>query len=248
MYIQNTISGDAGHNAYPDTGASGYKKEDDLTKELWQLVQNKLEGLGYKTVDCTPYGQRFSSVGSSLKYRCDTANSSGATFHLCIHFNAGGGHGVEAYAISSKEIAKQLVDEIAKLGFRNRGIKDGSSLYVVKNTDMPCVLLECCFVDSKEDMDRYNSESMANAIVKALTGIDIPTVAKLYYVRTGEFLGEVNVLNLYNKYFGICERFYVNALREGAMYFTSQYLTKEQCLSIVDVMLNDGLWAGVVEE
>jgi hypothetical protein len=246
MFIQGIISGDAGHNAYPDTGASGYRQEDELTKELWLLVQSKLKSLGYTVMDCTPYGQRFKSLTKSLEYRCTTANASGSVFHLCIHFNAGGGNGVEAYAMSAKVMAQQLVDEIAKLGYTNRGVKDGSWLYVLKNTAMPCVLLECFFVDSKEDTDRYNKEAMANAIVKALTGIDI--VSKKYYVRTGKFYGEVNVLNWYNKYFGICQRFYVNAVQKGEMYFTSQYLTKGECQSIVDAMTNDGLWAEIVEE
>lgn len=249
MIIKGIISGDAGHNAYPDTGASGYRKEDELTKELWQLVQSKLRTLDYTVVDCTPYGQRFNSVGESLRYRCNVANGSSSAFHLCIHFNATpGGYGVEAYAISAREMAQQLIDEIAKLGFRNRGVKDGSRLYMVNNTNMPCVLLECCFVDSKEDMDRYNAESMANAIVKALTGVEVPVISKRYYVRTGQFRGEINVLNLYNKYFGICQRFYVYAVSEGVMHFASQYLSREECQSIVDAMAKDGLWAEIVEE
>jgi hypothetical protein len=249
LIIEGIISGDAGHNAYPDTGAVGYKKEDDLTKELWQLVQGKLRRLNYQVVDCTPYGQRFNSVGESLRYRCDVANASSSAFHLCIHFNATpGGYGVEAYAISAGDIAQQLVEEIAKLGFRNRGVKDGSRLYMVNNTVMPCVLLECCFVDSKEDMERYNAEDMANAIVKALTGEDTSTESKKYYVRTDQIYGEVNVLPWYNKYFGICERFYVNAVREGVMYFASQYLTRSECQSIVNAMAKDGLRAEIVEE
>jgi N-acetylmuramoyl-L-alanine amidase len=35
---------------------------------------------------------------------------------------------------------------------------------------MPGILIECCFIDSAKDMKLFNSESMANAIVKGLTG------------------------------------------------------------------------------
>jgi N-acetylmuramoyl-L-alanine amidase len=52
--------------------------------------------------NCTPYGLTFSNVAGSLQYRCDKANSSGSEFHGCIHFNFGGGEGVEVYAISEK--------------------------------------------------------------------------------------------------------------------------------------------------
>ncbi len=170
------ISGDAGHNCSPDTGAIGYKKEDTLTKEVWTLVQSKLKVLGIETVDCTPYNMTFSSVTQSLAYRVNKANASNSDLHLCIHFNAGGGHGVECYIVGTggkaETYAKSICTEIAALGYTNRGVKV-SNLYVPKYTSMSCVLIECAFVDSKEDMDRYNGEAMASAIVKAVTGQDI---------------------------------------------------------------------------
>ena len=170
------ISGDAGHNCYPDTGATGYKKEDDLTKEVWELVQSKLKAIGIETVDCTPYNMTFSSVSESLKYRVNKANGSNSDLHLCIHFNAGGGNGVECYIVGTggkaETYAKSICKEIATLGFANRGVKV-SNLYVPKYTTMSCVLIECAFIDSKADMDRYNGEKMASAIVKAVTGNNV---------------------------------------------------------------------------
>jgi hypothetical protein len=129
--------------------------------------------MGFAVVDCTPYDQKFQSVSGSLGFRCKVANSSGSVFHLCIHFNkCTGGHGVEAYATSAtgRQYAQQLCDAVAALGFTNRGVKDGSDLFVVKYTNMACVLLEVCFVDSLDDMNRYNEDAVAAAIVKALTG------------------------------------------------------------------------------
>jgi N-acetylmuramoyl-L-alanine amidase len=35
---------------------------------------------------------------------------------------------------------------------------------------MPAILVECCFIDSSKDMNLFNAEAMANAIVKGLTG------------------------------------------------------------------------------
>ncbi|MDO4535162.1 MAG: N-acetylmuramoyl-L-alanine amidase [Clostridium perfringens] len=170
------ISGDAGHNCYPDTGSTGYKKEDNLTKEVWTLVQSKLKSIGVETVDCTPYNMRFSSVNNSLAYRVNKANASKSDLHLCIHFNAGGGTGVECYVVGTggkaETYAKSICREIASLGFRNRGVKV-ANFYIPRYTNMSCVLIECAFVDSKADMDRYNGEKMANAIVKAVTGQDV---------------------------------------------------------------------------
>ncbi|MDF2804562.1 MAG: N-acetylmuramoyl-L-alanine amidase-like protein [Anaerocolumna sp.] len=114
----------------------------------------------------------FNNVGSSLQFRCDKANASGSELHVCIHFNCGGGKGVEVYAVSTKgrEYAKKICDEIEALGYTNRGVKDGSHLYVVNRTNMPCVLVECFFVDSEGDMNRYNANDIVSAIVKAITG------------------------------------------------------------------------------
>ena len=167
------ISGDAGHNCYPDTGASSYRVEDHLTKEVWNSVQAKLRNLGYSTKDCTPWGTRFSSVNASLSHRVNQANSSNSSLHLCIHFNAGGGNGVECWISGtggkSEGFARNICSEITKLGYRNRGVKTGN-LYIPRATNMPCVLIECSFVDSKSDMDKYNGNDLANAIVKAITG------------------------------------------------------------------------------
>lgn len=55
----------------------------------------------------------------------------------------------------------KICEEISNaLGIRNRGVKDGSGLYIPKYTPMPCVLIECSFVDSQNDMDKYSGEKM----------------------------------------------------------------------------------------
>lgn len=182
------ISGDAGHNCIPDIGATGIRQEDILTKEVWGLVQQKLKILNIIAVECTPYGQKFSSVNGSLGYRVKVANASNSDLHLCIHFNCGGGKGVECWISGTggkaEEYANKICSEIAALGYINRGVKVGN-LFVPKYTNMPCVLIECSFVDNQEDMNRYNADSIANAIVKAITGQDIS--GKKYYVETGWF-------------------------------------------------------------
>lgn len=176
MYLSQgaTISGDAGHNCYPDSGAVGIRVEDNCTSAVWKLVQAKLKDLGYKTVDCTPWGMKFNTVGESLSYRVKTANASNSSLHLCIHFNAGGGRGVECWISDfggrAEKFGNQICNEVASLGYYNRGVKVGN-LYVPKYTKMTCVLIECCFVDSSEDMNRYNVDALANAIVKGVTGL-----------------------------------------------------------------------------
>ncbi|MEH2415608.1 N-acetylmuramoyl-L-alanine amidase [Nostoc sp.] len=168
---------DSGHNCPPDTGANGIKFEDNLTLDVGNRVIAKLRALGNEVVVCRPSSAR--TVTESLSKRCSTANGSKVDIYVSIHFNCfnGQANGTEVYATSDtgRKIAKPVLDEIVKLGFFNRGVKSGSHLYVLKNTDMPAILVESCFLDSQKDMNLYNPEAIANAIVKGLTG-KVPSV------------------------------------------------------------------------
>jgi N-acetylmuramoyl-L-alanine amidase len=162
---------DIGHNCPPDTGARGIKIEDKLTLEVGTKVISKLKELGHEVVSCKP--SQADTVRESLAKRCQTANNARSDIFVSIHFNAfnGKAYGTEVFAMSEagRKIAQSVLNEIVKLGFVNRGVKNGSHLYVIKNTDMPAILVECCFVDSQKDMDLLDVEKMSDAIVKGVT-------------------------------------------------------------------------------
>lgn len=163
---------DMGHNCPPkDIGASGFKQEDNLTKAVGELLIKKLEYAGHKTVDCTPSKAR--DVNSSLYQRATKANAYQVDQLISIHFNAfnGKAYGSEVFAISSesKKIAQSVLSQIVKLGFTNRGVKD-KAFYVLRQTRMSAILIECCFIDSKRDMDLFDAEKMAQAIFVGLVG------------------------------------------------------------------------------
>lgn len=153
-----------------DTGAqdNGYREE-NCTREIGYKVKAKLESLGHTVVVVSC--DSASSVGEALAYRVNKANSNGGDLFISIHLNAGGGHGAEVYTYGGKPVpqANEILEAICSLGYKNRGIKDGSNLYVIKNTNMRAMLVECCFIDT-DDMDKYNAENIANAIVKGITG------------------------------------------------------------------------------
>lgn len=160
-----------------DTGAVGNgKTEQQCTREIGYKVKSKLEALGHTVIVCSCDSAK--SVGESLAYRVNKANSNGGDIYISIHLNAGGGHGTEIYTWGGKPFteASKVLDNIVGLGYRNRGIKDGSNLYVIRNTKMKSMLIECCFMDSKTDMGKYNAEAFANAIVKGITGQSIKEV------------------------------------------------------------------------
>lgn len=161
---------DIGHNCPPDGGAVGIKAENSLTMEVGSLVIGKLVALGHEVVNCKPTSSK--TVLDSLQQRVKKSNSQNVDLFASIHFNAFNrkAHGTEVFAISQtgRKFASSVLEEICKLGYFNRGVKNGA-FYVLKNTIAPAILIECCFCDSQRDMDLFDAESMASAIVRGLT-------------------------------------------------------------------------------
>ncbi|WP_294354737.1 N-acetylmuramoyl-L-alanine amidase [uncultured Clostridium sp.] len=163
------INLDMGHTlAGGDTGAEGCgRREQDCTREIGYKVKAKLEALGHSVNVCSV--DSASTFNESLAARVNNANAYGGDLYVSIHLNAGGGHGTEVYTYQGKEltVARNVLNNICSLGYSNRGIK-GANLYVINHTKMTAMLIECCFIDSQEDMNKFNAENIANAIVRGL--------------------------------------------------------------------------------
>lgn len=168
----------AGHN-FKVPGASGMFSETVEDRKVKDAVISKLRQLGHTVYDCTDNdGVTQSQNLANIVRKC---NSHSVDLDISIHFNAsnGQGHGTEVLLFGNgrhREAGERIVNEISKLGFRNRGIKDGSRLYVVTNTNALALLIECCFCDNSEDARIYNAEAMAAAIVKGITGQSVAPV------------------------------------------------------------------------
>jgi len=171
---------DMGHTlSGADYGAVGIEVESVLTREVGNKVIKKLQNLGHNVVNCTV--DYASSVGHSLQERVQRANNNNVDLFISIHFNCFNGHafGSEVWTYGGKAFneASNVLYELGHL-FKIRDIKDGSKLYVIKNTKMKAMVIECCFCDNEGDMRIYNSEYIANAIVRGLTGQAIPVAQK----------------------------------------------------------------------
>lgn len=170
----------AGHN--PDgkiaCGAIGHIKESTEARAVKDKVIALLKAKGHTVYDCTC--NDGTSVGDVLRKIVAKCNAHDADLDVSIHFNAGTsdknskttGTEVLVYSKASKSntAAKRTVDEIAKLGFTNRGVKVRSDLYVLKHTNAPAMLVECCFVDDKDDVKLYDVNKMATAIANGIMG------------------------------------------------------------------------------
>lgn len=92
----------------------------------------------------------------SLTERAKQSNDLGACFHLALHSNAGGGGTARGpvalyYSDTGKAFAQRIVDALLALGQetnRSSHVKEQKSLYELRKTKAPAVLLEVDFHDS----------------------------------------------------------------------------------------------------
>ncbi len=188
---------DPGHNYGGDAGAqyihSGITyNETNLNMEVASKLKQELISRGFDVVMTREESDRDTiPMRESLEKRVKLANDLNADLFVSIHHNSNPDprpNGVEVYyssatplagtsniqnglkgkISSSQLLAKNMVDNIAKeLGYYNRGAKD-EDFYVVKNTLMPSVLVECGFIsnpsEAKKLADRNNQLKLAKIL------------------------------------------------------------------------------------
>lgn len=169
----------AGHN--PDgkiaCGAIGLIKESTEARKVKDEVIRLLKQEGHVVYDCTV--DNGTSQNDVLKKIVNKCNQHKVDLDVSIHFNAGAnddtGNGkscgteVLVYKVgnSATKYATNVTNNISKLGFKNRGVK-ASNVYILRKTNSPAILIECCFVDDADDVKLYNYKTMAKAIVEGI--------------------------------------------------------------------------------
>ncbi len=166
-------------NGQPGSGAVGFINESDETRAVGKRLIALLKQSGHTVYDCT--NDYAPSTSSNLSQIVDMANNQPLDLFISIHFNAGGGKGTEVYTYGGTRHAEavRICDTLHALGFVNRGVKDGSSLYVIRHTNAKSMLVEVCFVDTS-DADLYKrlgAQTVAAAIAEAIIGREVKAMA-----------------------------------------------------------------------
>ncbi|NGX28706.1 MAG: N-acetylmuramoyl-L-alanine amidase AmiC [Candidatus Anoxychlamydiales bacterium] len=163
-----TIVLDAGHGGR-DQGAKikyPYLEEKRLTLSAVLYTKKYLEQLGYKVVLT-----RAKDYFVPLKKRVSLANSNNAEIFVSIHFNSCPNkiaHGIEVYYFNSQENKIRarnsmnlanciLSDVIKKTQAKSRGVKRGQ-FCVVRETNMPAILLEAGFLTNPQERDNIRKK------------------------------------------------------------------------------------------
>lgn len=177
---------------------------DRIADKVEKLLQNYTGYELIRTDDTT--GQK----DIPLEARTNAANNFKADFYLSIHHNAGinggSGGGIMAYiytkasaesAAWQKALYDALIDATGLKGNRATPLAK-RNLHEVRETDMPAVLLELGFMDSKTDVPIILTEEYADkcaaAIVKVLVekGKLEKKPAKIYRVQVGAYSVKAN--------------------------------------------------------
>ena len=148
---------------YKNTGAegNGYREQDlvyYIGKELEALL-NANPNFEARTSRNDPDEILGTSTATSLAARADTANTWGADYFISIHANASeiaDASGSEAFVYSSSSPAYALAENILiglteATGLENRGVFSRPTLYVLRKTKMPALLLEVGFITNADD-------------------------------------------------------------------------------------------------
>ena len=168
---------DQGHNPRnPNAGAEGNGLyEQDITYEVGVLLADMLRAdpnFEVRLSRNSPDEILGTSIGTSLKARTDAANSWGADYFISIHANASvieSASGSEGYAYSEKSQGYALGEAILyqlnlATGLENRGMFVRPSLYVLRRTSMPAVLIELGFITNPGDAALMDEDPQAFAM------------------------------------------------------------------------------------
>lgn len=160
----------------PGAVANGFK-ESNLNLAISLGTKPELERHGV-TVKIS----RTADTDKELTARIKECNAFNPDLALDIHNNAGGGDGAEIYHYSgggtSKILAKNVLDEIVKIGQNSRGLKTklnsaGKDYFgFIREVNAPSVIVECAFVDNKTDIKIIDTSAeqkkMGVAIAKGI--------------------------------------------------------------------------------
>ena len=148
-----------------------------LNSRICKRIEEKLKM--YSGIEIIRLDDISGAIDVPLRERTDEANRWGADFYLSIHHNAGvnggSGGGVMAFVYTkasakSTEWQNDLYDSVIKYtglkGNRANPITT-ANLHECRESKMPCVLIECGFMDSSTDVPIILTDNFAEQVATA---------------------------------------------------------------------------------
>lgn len=216
--MANKVFISVGHGGSdPGAVANGFK-EKDLNLAIALACNEVLIRHGITTAM-----SRTKDESEGLETRIKECNAFNPDYAVEIHNNAGGGDGVEIYHSivggKGKTLAQNILNEIVAIGQNSRGLKtkknsSGTDYFGwIRQTNSPVCLVECAFLDNKNDLaivdtpaeQKAMGVAIAKGILKTL-GIafveekpvvtDTNVGGRLYRVQVGAYKSKQNAINM----------------------------------------------------
>ncbi|MCI9539569.1 MAG: N-acetylmuramoyl-L-alanine amidase [Lachnospiraceae bacterium] len=171
---------DQGHNPAGNVNAGAVGNglnEGDITYNVGAYLADLLDADNrflVRTSRNTPTEVLGTSNASSLAIRVRQANEWPADYFISIHANAStnpAANGSEMYVYKENSTAATLAEYILDamvtlVGTRDNGVRTNPSLYVLRRTSMPAVLVELAYITNAQDAEklRYDQYNFAYSI------------------------------------------------------------------------------------
>lgn len=210
-----TVHGGHGPHGKLGAGAVGYCSESLVDRQIKNSVIKWLEIDGNKAYDCTC--EEAGLQGAIIKKIKAKINSvSGVTANISIHLNMdnrpgnekkdGKLKGCECWIYPNKNvdktIAKRICAALNVLGFTNRGVKETTSLGVLRGitNSGANILVECFFCDDEDDFNKFCAvgvDSVGKAIAEGIVGHKIGVSLVQWMYKDRDF-GNVDLSSVFN--------------------------------------------------
>lgn len=166
-----TVIVDAGHGGSDPGKVAGKIKEKDINLEIAKKVQTELLNLGYEVIMTREDDTMPKNKQDEMYKRKTTANSSGGDIFISIHQNSSSNYGAKGFQIyyfhKSEESERLAYDIFNKIKENvNPSTKfepiENTDYYVLRQTKMPAVLVECGFLTNEGDRWLMQTEEFQN--------------------------------------------------------------------------------------
>lgn len=162
-----TIVVDAGHGGHDSGARGGQSAEKNHALDIARRLRSELDKRG-ATVLMTRDGDYF----VTLQGRCDFANARQADLFISCHIDSAGSGatGSTTYytTATSQPFAREVQNELARAtGLRSKGIIQ-RRLYVTRNTTMPSVLTETCYISNPREEKMLLSDNFRQRVAAGL--------------------------------------------------------------------------------
>lgn len=244
---------DAGHGG-TDPGAVYYgRQEKDDNLRLALAVGRILEDNGYQVVFT-----RQTDVYNSPYEKATIGNNADADFFVSFHRNSveadNSASGVMTLVYDDSgvkaRLARAINANLAEVGFDNLGVSIRPNLVVLRDTQIPSVLIEAGFINSDEDNQIFDDRfyDMAQGIADAIMDTVEEEQAIRYYVQTGLFRSVENAQELADRlwYFGYpADVDYYNGYYR---VLVGPYISLEQVATTERQLRNNGFQTLVIQQ